>query len=206
MWHRCSNSRQVGQFVRRADVKGRKVAKLCTESSDCSWNLELENAADERSVIEKLKVDGVLRFMEVDMPFHVVFEDGESLAIDVGMEPEIFLSMDEPPPDAAMPEWGISATELFANFVGRNVADIEVRTALFDTHPTQLVTFAPPRRLFCELAMLFDGGEELVVSPWYDFLHVAAKGADGKELRAKWEDVRGGYRSQWLTHDEIMSL
>lgn len=153
------------------------------------------------------------RWMEIDSPLLIRFEDGDTLEIDVPQVPELRISMN------CINFWindegaNADASKIFAPNIGGRIVDVKLNTYISRIDPMTSTPFDDKnteRELFKDLTIVFDNGSRLVVCGWYDYMHVFCCGEDNKamtipfgelkEALSNWEDVHeddaAGFYSQ----------
>ena len=150
-------------------------------------------------------IDGELlydRWMEIDNPLLIRFEDGDTLEVDVPQVPELRISMN------CIPFWinddgaNADAREIFAPNIGGTIVDVQLNTYMSNKDPMLNEPFDDKnteRELFKDLIIVFDNGSRLVICGWIDYLHVYCCSEDNKamtisfkelkEVLYNWEDV-----------------
>lgn len=133
------------------------------------------------------------RWMEIDKPLLIRFEDGETLEVDVPQVPELRISMN------CIPFWinddgaNVDAEKLFAPNIGGTIIDVIVNTYMGSKDP---MTFEPfddkntERELFKDLTLVLDNGTRLIVCGWYDFVHVYCCDKDNVEMSISFKDLK----------------
>ena len=117
------------------------------------------------------------RYAEIDEPFLIEFEDGDTFAIDTPQQPEFRMSMNCIP-------WGIKAGTnlpnveadiLFSPCMGRRIKTVEVKTYVTDEDPMARIPFDEQKSKRClvsGIVLRFDDETGLLIEGWIDFCHV----------------------------------
>lgn len=118
------------------------------------------------------------RYVEIDEPFLIEFEDGDTFAIDTPQQPEFRMSMNCIP-------WGIKAGAnlpnaeadiLFSPCIGRRIKTIEVKTYVTDEDPMARIPFDEQKSKRClvsGIVLRFEDGTGLLFEGGTAFCHVA---------------------------------
>lgn len=117
------------------------------------------------------------RYAEIDEPFMIEFEDGDTFAIDTPQQPEFRMSMNcipwEIKAGANLPN--VEADILFSPCIGRRIKTVEVKTYVTDEDPMARIPFDEQKSKRClvsGIVLRFEDGTGLLFEGWIDFCHV----------------------------------
>ena len=205
---RCRTAAEVRSTLDSFRLVGRRIWSLHTSSHDflngaenvlasAGKYVEGEEEYSRKNICAYAnlpKRTRIVRQMEIDEPFVVEFEDGDTFEIDAAMEPEFLMSMNRIPIEVADKRfWGVDPFYMFSDVIGKEVVAVEVETDRVDRMPWTDRALDQPEEVASAICLRFENGSQLKFSPYIDFLMVASQNRDGEVKSASWEAVRDGF-------------
>lgn len=188
---------EVYEFVRSNEIIGRKIAEV--KAIGLVYNLNLDyyedavlNALDQLNDAQKSIIDDeklfpenlfICRWMEIDEPLLIKFEDGDILAVDFSYGDGIRMSLNDIPWDieAGINSPNIDADKLFSEIKGYIVYDVEATSSLvlpdmFNLNPSK-ERYINKVGLCCKPGERYITNDKIVMTNDMDFTWVAFEGS-----------------------------
>ena len=117
------------------------------------------------------------RYVEIDTPFMIEFEDGDIFEIDTPQEPEFMMSMNSIPWDikSDTSAQNLDLNILFSPCIGKKIEKVEVKTYTTDKDPMDRKPFDEQKSQHCFVSAIilrFEDGTGLLFEGCFDFCHV----------------------------------
>ena len=198
---------EVREAVESFKLEGREIFSLYTCSTDYDHNErsvlyetgKLDDSWDEDS--ERLKYAytylpkkaRVKRGMRIDWPFVIEFKGGDTFEIDVGMEPELRMSMNRIPQAVYVP-WQCSTNPeiMFSDVIGKKISSVRIDTRVCERNPCYGTEYDKPTEIPSGVSLIFENGSSLRFSPDIDYLKITSLNRDSETKTVSWESIRHG--------------
>lgn len=117
------------------------------------------------------------RYMEIDQPFIIKFDNNETFEIVADWSPLYAMSMNSLPWDIepAINYQNADANIIFSNCIGEEIINIEIVTSLIgfeEGERSTIVCLETGTEYVSKLILWLSNGMGISVSPYYDFTHV----------------------------------
>lgn len=133
------------------------------------------------------------RWVKIDTPILIRFEDGEHLEVDIPQVPELRISMN------CIPFWinddgsNVISKKFFAPNIGGTIIDVQLNTYLTDKDPmlhTPFDEYGTKQELFKDLTIILDNNTRLIISGCVDYTHVQCCDENDEEILITFKELK----------------
>lgn len=212
---------EIRKRIDNFDLLGRKIARMrIIGLSYCHTRDRVEEAAyhqlnhlpeDERQLKSKYQaIDSDMqfnRYVAIDEPLLIGFEDGDVFEIDTPQEPEFRMSMN------CIPWWigadtsqlNIDADILFAPCIGQMIISIEVNTYMTDKDPMFQDAFDEQpyqRELVSNITFRLENGIGLRIGTCIDYCEVGCINTNNEDIKISFFELKQALSNWEDLHDD----
>ncbi len=200
---------ETKEYINNLGLIGKKIKSI--KAIGLCYNLVENNIEDavysltndeKSSDFENISEDTELyRWVEVDEPIIIEFDDNDTLEIDFSEASSLKMSKNGLPKDIT---WGINRNNadlniVFSNCIGAKIQDIVVLTTTEDilenftgSHGIELPDFD---EYVTDIVMVLDNNQTLNFYAWFDYGHLRSKEyeidlTNGKDVMIKFKDLK----------------
>lgn len=203
-----SSFKLEGRKVRRLKIVGMayNLSRVWIENRAYMFHSELEEEErQKRSQYDNIASEvSFCRYVEIDEPLMIEFDDGDRFEIETPQEPEFSISMNCIPWDieAGTNDQNVDANIIFAPCIGKTVISADVETYMTDKDPMFGFPFDEKhskKELVSSVILSFEDGSDIRIAGWTDYCTVALFNGEGEndeilfgELKPalfNWEDM-----------------
>ena len=149
------------------------------------------------------------RYVQLDDPMIIKFEDGDRLEIDAPQEPEFRISLNCIP-WRIEPSWGgsnVDATILFDACIGKQIDRVEVSTYMTKEDPMYNEEFPKEKELVDRIILWLDDSTGISVSPFIDFVDIAIIDSNKEAVKLPFKKLEEAlYNWEDLHEDEELGF
>lgn len=189
----------VGKTIKRMKLIGLSYLHDRYWIEDQAYNVQYyleEYERQRKSDYDNIAPDLCLgRFVQIDEPFLIEFDDGDVFEIDTPQEPEYRFSMNCIPWDinAGTNYPNLDADRFFAPCIGRTIKAIEIKTYVTDEHPMYGDYFDEEHsefELVANIILRLDDGNGIRIGGFIDYCFIDYINANDKQCDIPFGDLK----------------
>lgn len=194
------NPNTLLKTIKSYNIKGKKIKKL--ELVGFAFNFDYLDYKKGKK--ESLYKDNKLfyRYVEIDEPFIIEFEDGNRLEIDYSECSSIKIGLNSLPKDlkSLIREPNIDPNILFSDCVGKEIIGFEVRMVdelelkQFYTGSHDIKEPSSQTGYISKLCILLSDNVMIEFSSFYDYGRVGTSSWTNNPQKIKWEELKNGIK------------